>query len=317
MQISISAANWFPLSAVYSYDTNIDLRPTLIEWGDGYRTIHNPLFDYSRDVKSNRQTIFYLTTAGSLFDFVTEKSYDTVNLGAYISLRANNQYITTTNDVLYLSGELLNSNSFFRMRYNQDDGTYSFLQGTNKLVTVSNTLPYALTLEAPLSIQNQNRQRFNVFSPDTSNIYITTLFDNPYPGYGPDSIERFWSTSPTTSSIQAIGIVQDDDYHIENKYIFEVDGYDLVFTLDGLTRDQTWVHYYNELIDKRNNENIELYEERCISGVDINRLVDLPYHSQINLDTGGVNGSFNINLANLKNILTPEYEQNIRTDTAL
>jgi len=312
MQVSISAAQWYPLSAEYQYDSNIDLKPTMTYWRDGYRMIHHPIFQYARDVTANQQTIFYLSTAGSFFDFAEEKVFDYADLGTYITFNLGGSYISSLGNSLILSGLEVDETTFFRIIPNEN-GTYSFLNGTNKYVTVDRIMPYNLTLSDPLDLDNIDLQQFKIFSPRLNQIYITTYFDTPTPGYGADIIQRYWSYSPVTSAMRCIGMNSDDDYAMSNNYIFDVDNFNLIFTLDGLTRDQTWIHYYNSLVDKTNNFNLELYEERCISGIDLSRLIDLPYHSQINLNDENKIGSFNINFANLKNVLTPEYEQNVKS----
>jgi len=310
VQVCISAANWTPLSAAYSYDTNLDFQPTLIEWRDGYTLMHHPLFEGSKDIALNRYTSFCLTSAGSFFDFIRERQRDEAYLGAYVTFKYSDGYITTINDELILSACALSQNNFYRLFVNSDN-TVSFLQGDSLYVTVQNEMPHKLYLEEQLSVGEIGRQKFNVYTPDNNTIYLTTNFDNPNPGYGPDKIERFWSFSSTTSAIRAVGLIADDDYAGTHDYIFEVIGYDIVFPIKGMIRDQTWVHYYNEQFEKSNNRNTELSEGKCISGVKINRLIDLPYTTGITINTDV--GTMSINLANLKNVMTPEYEYTLRT----
>jgi hypothetical protein len=313
MQVSISATNWYPISAEYPYDTKLSLQPTLIQFKDGYKVFHHPIFEQTRNVSINKQTAFYLSTAGSFFDFIKETTYDNIDLGSYITLQLNGSYVNNINNVMYLSGGL-SDNSFFRLIPNYDD-TYSLMNGNSKYVTVQKRMPFALTLEDPVSFTDASTQKFKIFSPDSTHIYFTTITDNPNPGYGPSTIQRFWSFSSTTSAMRAIGIVSDDDYTLLNPYLFEVEGFSLLSNLDGLTRDQTWVQYYNQLNNIENNKNVELQDIKCISGVDISRLIDLPFYSQI--DIGNQTGNMKVNFANMKNIMTPEYEYHIRSEKPL
>ena len=307
--VSISAASWYPLSAEYAHDNNLNLFPVLIEWKDGYVGMYHPIFEQSKDISLNKQSFFCLTTAGSFFDFMQERSHAQAYLGSYVYFRRGNVFVTTIDNNLILSGSHLIQQNFFRVIVNSDN-TVSFLQGESQYITVQAELPFNLYLTDLLPQSQIDRQKFNVYVKNT-NIYITTKFANPNTGYGSDNIERFWSISHLTSAVRAIGVISDDDYRYSNNYIFDVGGFDVVFDVTGLTRDQTWVHYYNLLTDKTNNLNTEKFEARCISGVNVSRLVDLPYLDKITFN--GETGTMKVNIANLKDIMTPEYEYNVRS----
>ncbi len=304
MQIPISAANWIPVSASYTGDTNLNLTPTLVTWGDGYTAFSHPLFTNVRSVAVNRNTLLMLTSATSLFDVVSEPVYGSLNTGSYISLKTNGRYITNINGSLYLSDSAITDNSFFRLIPNTD-GSFSFMQGNTLYVTVAPYLPYELTIQTQ-SVSAQDRQSFGIYSADADHIYVTTTFNNPFSSYGPARIYRFWSCNVSTSAIQCIGTAADASLHNANPYIFTLDGVGLISTLDGLTRDQTWIRYYNETNSTTNNKNTEICPNHIISGVNVNRLVELPYLT--NITVNGLVGNMEVNIANLKNILTPEYE---------
>jgi hypothetical protein len=73
--------------------------------------------------------------------------------------------------------------------------------------------------------------------------------------------------------------------------------------------------HYNNLLNTSNNKNAEVDLSRTISGININRLVDVPYFTKITID--GTIGNMDVHIANLKNIMTPEYEYHIRTNNPL
>ena len=307
--ISISAASWLPLSAIYPYDDNISLQPELTIWSDGYGFFYHPIFENTKDVTINKQTAFYLTSASSLLDVIREQPRTTANIGSYIALQLDGLYLTTDTqtNTLYLSNTFLRKENYYRIFINTD-GTYSFMQGDSLYVTVESTLPYNLYLTTQLDVDSIDRQKFFIYTPNNKDLYITTHFVSPT-NIEPTYIERFVSYSKKTNAVRAIGIVFDDDYNMHNDYMFTAVGFDISFPITGLVRDQTWVHYYNDLVNNIFNSGVELYNIRCISGVKVNKLVDLPYLSQVDL----TNSTMKVNFANLKNVLTPEYEYNIKS----
>ena len=305
MQIPISAANWIPISATYSYDSNIDLDPTPITWSDGYKAISHPMFSNARSMVINRDTLMVLTSATSFFGVMREPIYGAIIVGSYISLKMGNNYVTNISGTLYLSDSAITDNSFFRLIANAN-GTFSLMQSNTLYVTVDPYSPYELTMQ-PQSINTDiSRQMFNMYAPNDNLVYLSTTFNNPFSSYGPVSIQRFWSYNAGTSAIQCIGTAADASSPSANPYVFNVNGVGLVDNLDGLTRDQTWVQYYNNTDNTANNKNVEISTSNEITGIHVNRLTQLPYLSKITID--GPVGSMGINIANLKNVLTPEYE---------
>ena len=86
--------------------------------------------------------------------------------------------------------------------------------------------------------------------------------------------------------------------------MFNISNFDVNYQPLGLTRDHTWVAYYNETENPENNRNVEINESESLSGINVNHLVDLPYNSTINI----YNKSMDVNFANMKNIQTSHYE---------
>ena len=303
MQIPISAANWYPISASYPYDSNMDLQPSLVVWSDGYTAVTHPLFTNARSIATNKDTMLFLTTATSFFDIVNEPVYDSLSVGSYISLKMGNSYITNISGSLCLSDTTITDNSFFRLIANSNN-TYSLMQDNMEYVTVDPYLPFGLTMQTRTANIDISRQSFNVYAPGNGQVYLTTTVNNPFSAYDSTTIQRFWSYNISTSAIQCIGTTTPASS--TNIFLFAFEGAGLVTTLNGLTRDQTWVQYYNNVNNTINNKNVEIYASRSVSGINVNRLVELPYSTKITID--GRVGGMEVNIANLKNIMTPEYE---------
>lgn len=302
--ISISSTNWFPVSAVYAEDSYLTLSPQFIRNRDGYTVFHHKIFDYARDVVFNNQTNFVLTTALPLSYFISDTPISSNRVGSYIRVnRGNGVWYTRSDNTIGLSAVDVDDRSFYRMVYNTDD-TVSILQKESLYLTINKTPPFSITLQPKIQDSAQSvRQRFLVNVVDSDRIYFTGYILNPHIGYGPSVYQRFLSFSSITSSIQAVGVVADDDYSIHNPFIFTVTGYETAYYASGMIPSQAWVSYYNDLAVPKYNRGTEIQQR--INDIRVHRLVDIPANSQITVSNE--TGSMNINIANMKTVMTPEY----------
>lgn len=315
--IPISAASWVPVSAYYPYDDSIKINNTLLRWTDGYTVFTHDAFENGKDCSINKDTILYLCSAKNLFSFIQESSLSDIYLGAYINLSidtgsyfdTSKQYVTVVDNNLYLN-PLSTDSSFFRFLIN-DDGSFSLFQGPGLYVTVDTTTPFNLTLQSQLAENTRYRQKF-YWHENNNQIYFTTKTENPNV-LGSTYEERFWSFSkagPEAGRMRANGFVPFNEYtsSYQNDYLFDVTGFVICYSPNGLITDHTWVKYYNDLTDKSHNKDVEVLENQIISGVFVNHLFDLPYNTKINID----NGRMAVNFANLKNIMTAEYDFKVK-----
>jgi hypothetical protein len=319
--IPISASSWVPLSATYPYDSNIKIKNVIANWEDGYSMFEQEAFNNGADISLNKETIFYLPSSKSLFDFIEESDKDNVYHGIYCIISIdpgssfNNirQYISVQNDTdLYLN-TVSSNNSFFRFVLNDDD-TFSLLHGNGLYATVDSVMPYSITLQDKLSETERERQRF-IYQVIDSRIFFSIRIRDPFSG---NYMQRRWSyfkAGPEKGKICAGSYVSFTDYvssggSFINNYLFNISNFDIYYKPTGLITDHTWVKYYNSLEDATHNKDVEVYIPGCISGVRVSHLFDLPYNTQIDI----ANKSVSVNFANLKNIMTSEYEY--KTDSA-
>lgn len=323
--IPVSASSLVPISAYYPYDENIKIQNSLIQWSDGYEAFEHNAFKDGKDYSANKETIFYLPPSKGLFTFLQETSLTDAYQGAYLILSINTgmffnytrQYVTAIGTDLYLNS-LSTDNSFFRFIIN-DDGTFSLFQGPGLYVTVEDKTPFTLSLQRELPVDESYKQRF-YWHEYQNQIYFSTKTTNPA-SIGPTTEERFWSFSkvgPEKGIMRANGILPFNDYvsvddMYKNDYLFDVSGFVLFYKPTGLITDHTWIRYYNEFIDKTHNKDVEIFESKSISGIDINHLFDLPYNTKI--DVG--DKSMAVNLANLKNVMTGEYEYRTKPESTI
>ena len=318
--VLVSASTWVPVSAYYPYDENIQIQNSYIQWTDGYKAFDHNAFKLGVDYSINKDTVFYLPSAKNLFSFMEDIGLQEAYQGTYIMLSIDTgsyfpsarQYVTAVGTDMFLNS-LSTDESFFRFLLN-NNGSFSLMQGPGLYVTVDDKTPFNLTLQGKLPENEIYKQNF-YWSEYQNKIYFSTKTINPA-GTPAATEERFWSFSkvgPEKGRMRANGMLPFSDYLsagdvYKNDYLFDVDSFAIFYKPSGLVTEHAWVHYYNEFADKTHNKDVEISEQRSISGIFINHLFDLPYNTKININ----NKAMAVNLANLKNVMTGEYEYRLK-----
>jgi hypothetical protein len=314
--IPVQVAPFVPLSAVYPYDIKTTFSPKLYQYAEGYSFFHHPIFTDIKDVKAGHDSLFELTTARSLHDILTDVRYiESTELIIFTGLRAaNGKYITNIDNHLYASASSVGPNEFFRIE-KQHGNIFKIYQG-KLLFTVDREDPWDITLEPEIVNDLYQTQKLSIFEAASSGFTIQTMFQSywwdikPTP---PQYLQRFITFSPAPlGTVRATGMADATNYTAFHNYVFESTNDIGVFAIgyDGLIK---WVKYYNEIGDKLNNKNANIKE--IIDNVKQNYLIDCPYKTQSKIDLITDNlkvGTFNINLMGLKNVMTPEYEYDIK-----
>lgn len=317
--ITISAAPFIPLSASYRYDTKIDLNALLYQYDEGYSFFHHPLFYGTKDVKFANESFFSITSASVLNSLIDDTSYiDPAELVLFTALRAGNgKYITNRNNTLYATATSIGSNEFFRIVRNVD-GTCSISQNDLYATVVTDSNNFSIAMEAKLTPDTNNLQKYTFYTGGSPDIFtIKTQFIIPeWSPYYTKSVERFLSyyDGDYTNIVKAIGLVSDDDYSPENNYQFS-STVDLQLFAIGFNGKIIWIKYYNELLYKFFNRTVDI--EDIISDIQQNFLVEYPYKTEVNLtnyQTLLKTGEMKVNLINLKNIMTPEYNYDVKKE---
>jgi hypothetical protein len=312
--IPVQYAPFVPLSAMYPYDIKTTLEGKLFQYNEGYSFVHHPIFTNIKDVKAGKDTLFQMTTTRSLADILTDEQYiNSTELIVFTGLKASNGlYITNIGNSLFATATSVEANEFFRIEKNTDN-TFSIYQGA-LVFTVDRNNPWNITLQPQLINDLYTTQKFKI--TDSGNgVTFQTSYEAPWWGtrnIPPQYIERFISFSPVNSQVRAIGMVKDDDYGTNHNYVFESTSNIGTFTIgyDGILK---WVRYYNELADKSNNNSVEIKE--VINNILHNYLVDTPYKTKLTADIVEdllKVGTMKVNLMNLKNVMTPEYEYSLK-----
>lgn len=314
--VSISGAEWLPLSAQYQYDENIEIPSNYFIWHDGYAGFEHPAFKNSIDFSINRNTAFYLPSAKNLFSFIKSVGIDDVTIGSYVIIGINGgssfnneyEYVTSSESSLFLN-PISSDNCFFRFIINEDN-TFSLFCDNGLFVTVGTKNPFDLTMREKLPEGDNYRQKFNWYEYNDK-IYFTTKIINPIDSNKMD--ERFWSFSkvgPDKGKLKANGIVSFNDYPdtIDNNYLFDVYGFILTYSPNGLITEHSWIRYYSEFKDKFHNKDAEIQDQKSSPAIFVGHLFDLPYNTKID----ATKQTMEMNFMNLKNAMTSEYEFRVK-----
>jgi hypothetical protein len=312
---SISAASFIPLSAGYRYDDNIDFKPQLYQYDEGYKFIHQPIFNGSKDVKFASESFFGITSAFLLPDLINDlKWVDPAELIFYTSLQAaNGYYVTNINNILYASASSVGENEFFRISRNSD-GTCAISQKNLYATIITDSNDFGITMTDRLSADAYNIQKFTFYTTgDNENYTIKTNFIIPeWSPYFVKPLERFLSfdDSNLAYQIKTIGMIKNDNYETENNYKFSTILNFNLFAI-GFDGKVIWVKYYNDLATKFFNRTTDIKD--VINDIYNNYLIEYPYKTEID-NISPDSGKMNVNLVTLKNILTPEYQYSVKKD---
>lgn len=324
--MSISAAPYIALSASYRYDSKIDLQPTLFQYDEGYSFFHHPVFLGTKDVHFSNESFFTISSATSLASIINDTVYiDPTELVLFTGIRASNgKYVSNVNNTLYAIATSIGDSEFFRVIRNSN-GTYSISQNNLYATVITDDNDLRVNMESKLEYDINNIQNFMIYSGDNSNTFtIKTRYTmSTWAPYFTKPVERFWSfyDSNGTNMIKTIGLIKDDDYVYENDYRFtasvntQTNAGNLQTFAIGYNGNIIWVKYYNDLYNKFFNKSVDVKD--YIENVKMNYLVEYPYKTKIditNYDALLKTGEIKVNMINLKNIMTPEYNYNVKKE---
>lgn len=319
----ISAHPFVPLSANYRFDSNVDLQSVLQQWNNGLTVFQIPFLNNTMDVKMNKSTAFYLTSAIPLNTIIDDKakSYTKTFSTGKIAIKASNgKYVTNTGNTLYATADTIDTNETFTLIPN-DDGTIS-LQQNRKLIFVDEYTPWNLKVATTNPTTEEiARSKFEFIEIDEGGIskFILksiSLYDKETPTGVCQNVvqfERFISLYEPTSNIRAIGTTQNSASKFEIVFI-DLGTYIPTQIYNGFEPNTWWYKYFNNALKTKDGANVIPNYIQSISALKLNYLIDIPYKT--NIQTGWYDnnlciGNFNVDIATLKNIETVNYEYTI------
>lgn len=304
--IPISSCNFIPLSASYKYDNKLKMFGNLSQHDDGYTFFEQPLFNNIKDIKFAKDSFFGLTSSILLENIMSDIKYvDTTDLVVYTAILAQNgKYVSNVDNVLYASSTEIGTNEFFRIR-KTDEGYYTISQNNLYATIENNDNSFNIIMQEQLEEDSNNLQKFVFYFNQSDNLCtINTNFNIPSWPINGNNIKRFLSYN-TDEQVKAIGMIKNANYTPEHKYKFSITTGSNTLAL-GYDGNVIWVKYYNDLLYKFFNKDVTIKD--TINNLTQNYIVEYPYKTEINIQNGDVvTGEFKVNLINMKNIMTPEY----------
>jgi hypothetical protein len=289
----ISSNPLVALSATYPYDDIFDLKPVYHSSPDtGFYGIENPLLTNIKDVKIINNSLFFLTSAVSLGGVIEDEleDVDVTDMVVYSSILSDTSgtYFSTDGD--YVIGNEIDYADRDMLRFDKISGSsYNIIAANGKYWTTELLTPWNVTLEDKIETDTDLQQSF------------TITFSIPYPNKV--TIKTMVAAALASGSN---GLLTMD--FITGQAKFDVN-YSVLYTLNefsaferGYSPDSAYVTYHNSIGSPANNRG--LVHNDVIRNTTQNLLVDTPFKTAIDKTAGTID----VNIANLKNIQTPEYE---------
>jgi hypothetical protein len=276
-----------PIELKYQFSRDENLETRLVSYTDGYSFYKVDGFNNYQDVAINKSSCLILTSAVNLSSvFTTEEQKHIGDLPGSILLQPRDstvyyaQYQTETN-TFRLS---LNDYSTFLISPISNNNDVE-LYIDNKWVQVDENYPFTVRLDIrSLSPDKIHRQRFQVVYQNGLISFLTlTNAGYRYLAFNDDNILR------------AVGVVFNDS--VVNDYIFKCLPVSQNLTTPGFIPSNDWVTYFYEIENEVNNQTVNINKD--INTTPTNLLVDFPVEKAVET------GVANINIANLKTMVTP------------
>ncbi len=306
--LNIDTSPLVALSANYSYDNQLNFQPVLKEFDNGILCIDNPLFHNIKDIKINKGSLMFLSSAIEFKNFAVN---NIIPSAIYIeegelSFIANNGFYITYDSNLSLVANT-SSEVLFNVELNSD-GSVSLFKEINYRYyywTVEERTPHEVVLKKRDYTDLYHRQKFTFASYSDTTIGIISQF---YDDMG--ILRQRLLKQGFDGYIRASGTLP-SGRNVFNYFNYGA-GYKSISEFKGYDGDSKWLKYYTAF-DPEQESVIDPNMSKSLSGIKQNWFIDCPYKTQTTVDKYDINkkayiGSMNINLANLKNVQTDVYE---------
>jgi hypothetical protein len=272
-----------PINLNYSYNSTEPLLKQQITYDTGLNTLVLEGTNQFQDVSFNNDTCLVLTSSLNLSAFFTTKLFENNFFGSVI-LRDRNS------DISYVS-----YNPFLNSLYLSPSASQIYIQpvsGTNevelkvekKYIQVKENYPYEIILnDKTLDPESIYRQRF-IINIQNNTISLKTKTDSGYRYLG----------FCTDGVLRATGTILNNT--ILNDYIFNVEYVAVNTGVYGFIPVNDYLTYYFDFESGANNKN--LIVNKKVDNNPNNFLLSFTFEDINNNNT-------NINIANLKNVVTP------------
>lgn len=273
-----------PVELKYNYNTTEPLLTKKVTYNTGLNTVVLEGTEQFQDVTFNNETCLILTSSVNLSSFFTTQLFENNFFGSVLLRpRSTAIYYVAYNPTL---NNLYLSPSATQIYIAPVSGTNEVELFVNrKYLQVDDTYPFEVFLnERSLDPESLYRQRF-VCTIQNGNVMFRTRtqFGDRYIGFSTDGVLR--ATGTVLNNV------------VLNDYVFNIEYIAVNTGIHGFIPVNDFVTYYFDFESTFNNKNLVVNKQ--INNTSTNFLISFPFES-ITENTA------NINIANLKNIATPE-----------
>jgi len=277
-----------PIEFNYSYYKNEKLKFNTTTYKEGYSFIEYTALKNFQDITINNQSCFILTSALNLddvFDRGTEYNLGQLPGSCVLQPRNSQIYYINYNPVNNTFIHDIEQTTIFYFSPIKNTNTVEILVN-NQYVQIDEEYPYTARLQTrTLDPESIHRQRFEcVYQKGLITFKTRTNTGYRYLSFGTDFILR------------AIGTMFNNS--IVNDYVFRIIEITPQNITTGFAPNNSWVTYYFDNTDQTNNKTVAL---KRILPTQTHLLFDFPYNNTV------LNGIANLNIANLKTSITPQY----------
>lgn len=273
-----------PVKLNYTYNTTEPLENEQTTYNTGLNVYTLQGTKHFQDISFNNETCLILTSSVNLNSLFTTKFFDTGFFGSvYLKPRSSSIYYVSYNKNI---NSLFLSTSSTQVYILPVSGTNEVeLKVDKKYVQVKEAYPYEILLsDRSLDAENIHRQRFIcTIQNNTATFKTKTNTGYRYLGIGSDTILR------------ANGVVLNES--VLNDYIFNIEYVAVMTNAHGFVPINDYVTYYFDFESGINNKNLVV--NKTVTDNPNNFLLSFTF------DNITEENKTNINIANLKNVVTP------------
>ena len=295
MLSSVSFSACTPIGLDYTHSNTVELNQNLYAFADGFNMYVSPILKNVRDTTMNNGEVVILSDRLKLEDCVTSQSKSTqpVSVATTIELYGHGFWYCGDNTNVTLLPDKNDINSMFILIFDPN---------TNKVRIKSNDkyLTYN-DLSKTFDLQNDYIVGFSGTSPQIFNYILDDKKLMLFTSFSFLSSQYAIAYNLSAGVLSAVGGISVDGVPSDNS-VFNISEYPTEDVFNYKLGQSNWVQY--------NNTNHDLSIKSAISSVEQNILLTSPFKS--------INGDkFSVNVTGLKNILTPDGEQNINIDNTV
>ena len=295
MLSSVSFSACTPIGLDYTHGNAVELNQNLYAFADGFNMYVSPLLENVRDTTMNNGEVILLTDKLKLEDClrIRGKNNEPVSVATSIEMYGYGFWCSDDNTNITLVPDKTNINTMFILVFDNTNSTVR-VKSNDKYLTYND-------INRTFNLQDDYIVGFSGTSPQIFKYILDDKKLMLFTSFSFLSAQYAISYNLSVGVLSAVAGISNNGVAPDNS-IFTISEYPTADVVNYKSGQSNWVQY--------NSTDYDLSVKSAISSVAQNILLTSPFKS--------VSGDkFNININGLKNILTPDGEQNINTDNSV